>query len=146
VARVWKGLKADKDGPLGNATFQTGQETIDIGADVEWFQRFRVPSDRVPVLVNQELFEIPPNICGMEWIVEVALGAAELLPGRFAPRLEKRVDGILCLPVHFCLREHVEVRDEATARPNMLQRGEDFAGIRPWLLEDTRHGIIEEVE
>jgi hypothetical protein len=51
--------------------------------------------------------------------------------------LEKRVDGILCLPVHFCFREHVEVRDEATARPNMLQRGEDFAGIRPWLLEDT---------
>jgi hypothetical protein len=43
VARVWKGLKADKDGPLGDAAFQTGQETIDIGADVEWFQRFRVP-------------------------------------------------------------------------------------------------------
>ncbi len=75
-----------------------------------------------------------------------SLKASKVQRVLFSYYLEKRVDGILCLPVHFCLREHVEVRDEATARPNMLQRGEDFASIRPWLLEDTRHGKLEEVE
>ncbi len=51
MARVRKGLKADKDGPLGDAAFQTGQETIDIGADVEWLQRFRVPRGCHPLLI-----------------------------------------------------------------------------------------------
>ena len=52
--------------------------------------------------------------------------------------LEKRVDGILCLPVHLSFREHVEIRLEAIARPNVLNRGVNFARICARLLE-VRH-------
>jgi len=113
---------------------QTGQELLNIRDDLQRFQRLVVSSHWISMVINQKLLEVPPYICGVEWLVKVFSRVVEFRSWRGTSRLEKGVDGILRLPVHVRLREHVEVWLEAAARPNVLQRGVDFAGVRPWLL------------
>lgn len=122
------------EGLLGDSEVEASQEAVNVGNDLQGLQGLFVPSDRISVRINKELLEIPPYVCSVEGLIEVLLGVAELRPRGGTTRLEEGVDGILRPPVHVGLREHVEVRHEAAARPNVLQRGVNFAGVRTRLL------------
>lgn len=90
--------------------------------------------DGHPVSAHQELLKVPFDVVVPQRLPEEVLGVAELLCHRRAGVLQEAVDLLLLGPVHIPFLEELEVGDEATSWPHVLQCREDLGVLARLLL------------
>merc|ERR1712107_452940 len=81
---------------------------------------FIIATNRLALMVYEELFKIPPNVILVVGLIIELVGSLEFRPHRRAPALQEFINWVLIFPVHVRLGEHFEVGHKIITRSHVF--------------------------
>jgi len=86
------------------------------------------------IFVDEKLLKVPSDVILMVGLVVEFVRRLEFFPYGGAAAFEKCINRVLVFPVHVGFSKHLEIWDEAIARPDMVQHCKNLACICSRLL------------